>query len=299
MLKDKLLLALIIPTLVLSSCIIPISIGGSNNPTVDKPSSVTPTVKNSATPISVIDDIGEDQVKDPSDSKPLIVSTSSPKITSPSPSVAIPTATPVITNTPVPIKEVRYVLVKKEVEVNLPGFTPDGIHGGEPARKTFYFKGDLKDLQLPAYDPLRGLLDVKEGNIVFSWSYDENKNWKTSGGWSEPPSIVKDGDILPVEEFSTLHSRVGPFVEGNVNSRVHFGGSSYYYLVKGDGQYGEDPNIIWYNNGNDTGTKIGITMRNKIDVALNVKDHDDFTINMFYQCGNSFVGWWYYYKKEM
>ena len=119
----------------------------------------------------------------------------------------------------------------------------------------------------------------------------------TSGAWTSLPSTIKDGDILPLEESSTLHGRVGAFVEGNINTRVHFGGSNYYYLVTGDGEYGSDPNVIWYNNSTGEGTKIGSTIKNKVDKKLNVKGYNDFAINVWYQWGNSYVGWWYYYKK--
>jgi hypothetical protein len=219
-------------------------------------------------------------------STPIVVKPTSSPISTP-----VPTPSPTSISISNPTLGDSYNLYKREVEVSLSGFKPDGIHGGEPARETFYFKGALSDLKLLPYDPLRGLEEVKDGAIVVNWVYDNNTNYKTSGAWTPVPNIVKDGEILPMEESVTLHSKSGPFVEGNVNARVHFGGSNYYYLVSGDGEYGKDPNVIWGE------TKINQIIKNKFDQKLNVTGHDEFAINIWYQWGNNFVGWWYYYKK--
>lgn len=287
MLKQKILPILVIFPLVLSSCI------SINYPIDDKNNSGT---KVSSSPTSIIDDIEEDKVNDSNiDSKPLVEvkpsSTVSPV------STPVPTSIPTSNATSTPISEDTYTLYKSEIEVSLSGFKPDGIHASEPARDAFYFKGALSDLKLPPYDPLVGLEEVKEGNVVVNWFYDSKWNYKTSGGWTSVPSTLKDGDILPVEEYVTLHNRVGPFVSGNVNTRVHFGASNYYYLVTGDGEYGKDPNVIWYDNSTGNGTKIGTTIRTKIDKKLNVKAYNDFAINMIYDFGRGYISWWYYYKK--
>ncbi|MFN4149627.1 MAG: hypothetical protein ACK4IX_01690 [Candidatus Sericytochromatia bacterium] len=282
MLKQKILPILVIFPLVLASCI-QINLPGNND---------NSGINVSSSPTSVTGDIEEDRINDSNiDSTPLIGVKPS--------STSTPLSTPVPTSdsTATPKVEDTYTLYKSEVEVTLDSFTPDGIHGGEPAREAFYFKGAFSDLKLPPYDPLRGLEEVKDGSVVVSWSYDPNWNYKTSGGWTTLPSTVKDGDILPVEEYTTLHSRVGAFAFGNVNARVHFGASNYYYLVTNDGEYGKDPNTIWYNNSTGEGTKIGTTIRNKIDKKLNVKAYDEFAINISYSFHRGSVGWWYYYKK--
>ncbi|MFN8671067.1 MAG: hypothetical protein U0457_03165 [Candidatus Sericytochromatia bacterium] len=287
MLKEKALSVSIIATLILSSCIT-INYTGDKSSSESKPTPSSPSISN------IVKDLGNDQINNNNiDSKPLVVKPSSTAIPTTIP-IAIPT--PITTSTP--IIEDTYTLYKTEVEVNLNSFIPDGIHGGEAPRELFYYKGPMSELKLPAYDPLRGLEELKEGNIVINWYYDNNANYKTSGSWNPPPTIIKDGDIIPVEESATLHNRVGVFVEGNINTRVHFGNSNYYYLVTGDAEFGKDPNIIWYNNSNGEGTKVGSILKNKVDKKLNLKNYNNFAINIFYSFGGrGFAGWWYYYKK--
>lgn len=202
--------------------------------------------------------------------------------------------TPTVTSTPDTTSNtgIKYKLVKHEVEVSFSPFKPDGIHWAEPAREKFYYKGSYQNLKLPPYDPLIGLKRLLLDEVSVEWKYDENKKYKVDASWTPPPQFVYDGKLLGLEERISLAERVGPFVEGNINARVHFGESNYYYLVTGDGEYGSDQNVIW------DGTKIGESIIKQFDIPLKVSGNDEFAINIFYVWSNNSVGWWYYYKKD-
>lgn len=220
---------------------------------------------------------------------------------SPSPT-AVVSSTPIVTvsptATPLPVSD-TYSLIRKEVEVSFYGFKPNGTYGGDFIRDKFYFKGRENDLILPSYSPV-GVLSVKEGQVIVEYNYTELKwSYKTGGTWTIPPSKVKDGDLLPIEESATLYNRIGDYFDGNTNARVHFGSSNYYYLVKGDASGSRsDPNNLWYDIATGEGVKVGETKSSKVDETLNVKNNDEFAINIWFEWGNNYIGWWYYYKKD-